>query len=108
MDQKPRKRYTGAEIIGILRKHLVDGVAVSDVCTEAGINPTQFYRWRAQLFGGSGAVVFDRKSDRAESRAVDAANEKVAELEKRLQRKHEVLSEVMEELVSLKKTAGAN
>lgn len=107
MDQKPRKRYTSAEVIAILRKHLVDGVPVSEVCTEAGMNPTQFYRWRAQLFGG-GAVVFDRKSDRAESRAVDAADQEVAELEKGLQRKHEVLSEVMEELVSLKKTAGAN
>lgn len=107
MDQKPRKRYTGVEILVILKKHILDGVPVSDVCTQAGINPTQFYRWRAQLFGG-GAVVFDRRSDRTESRAVEAANEKVAELEKKLQKKHEVLSEVMEELVSLKKTAGAN
>lgn len=107
MDQKPRKHYTGDEITAILRKHLVDGVPVSEVCEQAGINPTQFYRWRAQLFAG-GRIVFDRKSDRAESRAVEAAKEKVAELEKRLQRKHEVLSELMEEHVALKKTVGGN
>lgn len=105
MEQKSRKRYTGDEIIAILRKHMIDGKPVSEVCDEAGIHPTQFYRWRAMLFE-SGGSVFDRRSDRAESRAVEAANEKVAELEKKLQRKHEVLSELMEEHVALKKTLG--
>lgn len=106
MERQPRKRYSGEQIIGILKRHLVEGVPVSDVCEQAGIHPTQFYRWQKQLFE-VGASVFDRKPGRAASREVEAAREKVAELEQRLQKKHEVLSELMEEHVALKKALGA-
>jgi transposase-like protein len=105
MERQPRKRYTGEQIIGFLKRHLVEGVPISDVCEQAGIHPTQFYRWQKQLFE-VGASVFDRKPGRAEAREVEAAREKVAELEQRLQKKHEVLSELMEEHVALRKGLG--
>jgi transposase len=52
-----RKQYTGEEKIAILRKHLPEGIPVSDVCDEPGLQPTAFYRWQKQLFE-QGAVVF--------------------------------------------------
>lgn len=100
-----RKRYTGEEIIGMLKRHLVDGVPISDVCEQTKINPTQFYRWQKTLFD-VGSSVFDQRSSRSESRAVEAANLKIAQLEQRLQKKHEVLSELMEEYIALKQTTG--
>lgn len=57
-----RKQYTGEEKIVILRKHLLEGIAVSDVCDEYGLQPTVFYRWQKQLFE-EGAVVFRRPND---------------------------------------------
>ena len=100
-----RKRYTGAEIIGFLREHIVDGKQVSEVCAKAGIHPKKFYRWRATLLDG-GAGVFDRKGERTTVREGEAAQAKIEALEQRLQKKHEVLSELMEEHVALKKTLG--
>ena len=100
-----RKRLTGDEIMAILRRHLVDKVPVSDVCEQAEVNPGQFYRWLRVLLDG-GAVVFDRGPERGAARQIEAAEAKAAALEQKLQKKHEVLSELMEEHIALKKTLG--
>lgn len=101
-----KKRRTGDEIMALLRRHLVDKVQVSDVCEAAGVHPGQFYRWLRMLLDG-GAMVFDRGPEPASARLVEAAEQKAAVLEQKLQRKHEVLSELMEEHITLKKTLGA-
>ena len=44
-----RRKFLGEERMVILRRHLVDKVAVSDVCDGAGISPTLFYRWQKEL-----------------------------------------------------------
>jgi transposase-like protein len=54
---KKRKQYTGEEKIAILRKHLLEGVAVSDVCDEHGLQPTVFYRWQKRHQSNRGAWV---------------------------------------------------
>ena len=41
-----RKHYTPEEKVAILRRHLVEGVPISDVCDELGLQPTVFYRWQ--------------------------------------------------------------
>jgi len=97
-----RKQYTGEEKIAILRKHLLEGVSVSDVCDEYGLQPTVFYRWQKQLFE-QGAVVFRRTND-TETKKL---RRQVDHLEERLSQKNEVLGELMEEYVALKKELGA-
>lgn len=99
---KKRKQYTGEEKIAILRKHLLEGVSVSDVCDEYGLQPTVFYRWQKQLFE-QGAVVFRRTND-TETKKL---RRQVDHLEERLSQKNEVLGELMEEYVALKKELGA-
>jgi transposase len=42
---RKRKQYTGEEKLAILRKHLLEGVAVSDICDEHDLQPAVFYRW---------------------------------------------------------------
>ena len=37
-----RKQYTPQQKVSILRRHFLDGVAVSDLCDEYGIYPTVF------------------------------------------------------------------
>jgi transposase-like protein len=68
-----------------------------------GCHPSQVLRWEKQFFEG-GAKVFDRKA--AESREIQKVEQRAEELEKKLRRKDEVLAELMEEHVALKKTAG--
>jgi len=101
---RERRHFTGLEKVAILRRHLVDKVPVSDLCEEQRINPTLFYRWQKDLFE-QGAVVFDSPKSRGRNgRAEDAAAQRIAALQDKLRRKDEVLSELMEEHVALKKS----
>jgi transposase-like protein len=42
--KKQRKHYTAEEKVALLRRRLVENVAVSDLCEELGLQPTVFYR----------------------------------------------------------------
>jgi hypothetical protein len=60
-----------------------------------------FYRWQKEFFENATAA-FEPRS----RRAADANERRIALLEQKLQRKHEVLSELMEEHIKLKKELG--
>lgn len=96
-----RKHFTAAEKVAILRRHLLEQVPVSDLCDEYGVHPTVFYRWQKQLFE-NGATAFEYRPKGAK----DATSKKLAALEEKLVRKNEVLSELMEEHIKLKKALG--
>ena len=99
---KKRKQYSSQEKMTILRKHLLEGVPVSDVCDEYGIQPSLFYRWQKLLFE-QGGQVFERTAGsqgKQQQRQLEA-------LQQKLSKKDEVLAELMEEYVSLKKRGGA-
>ena len=101
-----RKYFTPEQKMSIIRRHLLEGVAVSDLCDEHGIHPTQFYTWQKQLFE-NGAVVFERRPNQANERRQQNAYEKrIAQLEEKLQKKNEVVAELLEEHVQLKKAPG--
>ena len=99
---KDRKNYTAKEKVAILRKHLIDHVPVSQLCDEYQLQPTVFYRWQQQFFE-NGEAAFAAATPKANNSALE---QKVATLEEKLKRKHEVLSELMEEHVRLKKSLG--
>jgi putative transposase len=48
-----KSKFTEQQIIGIL-KQAEGGIALADVCRQAGISEQTFYRWRAK-FGGMDA-----------------------------------------------------
>ena len=99
--RRQRRTFTGAEKVSILRRHFLEEVPVSRVCEDAGLQPTQFYQWQKQFFE-NGAVAFAP----ATSSRADASEKRIAALEAKLQRKNEVLGELMEEHVKLKKELG--
>lgn len=101
---KARKFRAGPEILGILKRHLVDKEDLSKVCEAEGISPSQFYRWQAILFT-EGAAVFERKDSATRRERIEAL-ERIAELEEKLQRKDGVMAELLEEHVKLKKELG--
>ena len=101
MARKQRKNYTAREKVQILRRHLLDKVAISDLCDEYNLHPTVFYRWQKEFFE-HGAAAFERESTREQL----ADKRRIAALEEKLQKKNEVLSELMEEHVELKKELG--
>ena len=99
---RKRKHYTPEEKVATLRRHLVEKVPVSDLCDELGLNPTVFYAWQKQFFE-NGTAAFQRKGKN--SRGTPEAA-KIEKLEAKLTQKNEVLAELMQEHVQLKKEVG--
>jgi len=101
-----RKYLTPEQKVAIVRRHLLEGVPVSDLCDEFKIHATQYYTWQKQLFE-EGGTVFERKANKANQRRKrDAQQRKIAELEEKIQKKNEVVAELLEEHVQLKKAHG--
>jgi len=105
-----RRKFTGEEKMAILRRHLVDKMPVSDVCDQAGVHPTQFYRWQKELFD-RGSAVFERGTDQGGAvatadRQKRQLDKKMAALEQKLAGKDEVIAEIMASHVALKKNLG--
>jgi transposase-like protein len=98
---RKRKNYTPEEKVSILKKHLLEKVPVSDLCDQHGLHPTVFLRWLKEFFE-NGAIAFQKQSD-SQTRRLE---KKLSRLEGKLAKKNEVLSELMEEHVNLKKTLG--
>lgn len=103
MKRKKARQFTPEEKVAILREHLIGGEAVSDVCDKHDLRPNVFYRWQKQFFEQGGAAFQTRQS---EERQVSKLKQQVEQLEKKLQVKNEVLSELMEEHLMLKKKNG--
>jgi len=99
--KQQRKRHTAEEKVAILRRHFLEKVPVSDLCEEAGIHPTVFYRWQKGFFE-NGAALFQPKAGSNHQ----AEQKRIEYLEKKIQRKDEVLAELMEEHLALKKSLG--
>jgi hypothetical protein len=43
-------QFTLEQKTAILRRHMVDGVSVSDLCKELGLESSLFYHWQRQMF----------------------------------------------------------
>ena len=99
--RKKRHNYTPEEKVRILKRHLIDRVPISDLCDEYQLQPKVFYDWQKQFFE-NGTAAFTRDQTREKS----AEAIRIKQLEDKLQRKHEVLSELMEEHINLKKELG--
>ena len=97
--RKKRAYYTADEKVNIIRKHLLEKVPISYLCEQHKLQPTVFYHWQKQFFE-HGARTFDGVEKIKDSSQED----KILALEQKLQTKNEVLSELMEEHVKLKKT----
>lgn len=94
-----RRQFSPTEKVAILKRHLLDKVPVSDLCDELDLQPSIFYRWQ-QAFFENGSAAFASKGDRQSTRL----ERRIGQLEDKLQVKNEVLSELMEEHVQLKKS----
>ena len=101
---RQRRHFTAEQKVALLREHFLDKVPVSDLCEKHGIAVTLFYSWQKLFFeNGSAAFTANDKRRKADATAKDR---QLADLQAKLQRKHEVLSELLEEHVQLRKAPG--
>lgn len=101
MSSKVRRKFTPEEKVAILRKHLLEKVPVSDLCDQHSLHPTVFYRWLREFFE-NGSRAFEKEQN---SRTLKLEKE-ISCLKEKLNKKNEVLSELMEAHISLKKSLG--
>jgi transposase-like protein len=108
--KSPRVYRSNVEKVKILREHLLEGVAISELCERHSILPGQFYKWQKQLFE-NGAAAFGPASK--EEQGVSVVDERklrkqVLNLEGKLRQRDEVVSELMTDHIALKKSLGVS
>jgi len=103
MSNKSRRRFGAEKKAQIVRRHLADKVAVSDLADEFGVQPSQIHLWVKQVLDQA-EKAFERSDGPLRKEAGKDA--KIAQLEEKLSTKNEVISELMEENVKAKKANG--
>jgi len=101
MKKKQRKNYSAEEKVAILKQHLLEQKPISDICDQYNLHPTVFYRWQKEFFENA-SLAFKTDKDKSTKRY----EKKIKDLEDKLTKKNEVLSELMEEHITLKKNIG--
>ena len=101
MSRKKRKNHTAQEKTAILRDHLINKIPISDLCDKYGIHPTQFYRWQKSMFENM-ALLFEPKG----GSEVSMLRRQNDALKSKLTQKDEVISEIMEDYIAVKKRRG--
>ena len=101
-----RRSLTPQQKVTVVREHLIDGIPVADLCDKHHIHATQYYNWQKQLFENADQC-FQRKTNAAnDQRQKSAQQKKIELLEAKIQSKNEVVAELLEEHVKLKKASG--
>jgi transposase len=104
--RKPRRQFTGAEKVAILKRHLLEKAPVSDLCDEHQLYPNQFYTWLKDFFENGHFAFTTERSGRKTKALEDAKQAKIEQLQAKLTRKNEVMAELMEALTDEKKRNG--
>ncbi len=101
---RTRRHFTPEQQVALLRLHLLEKKPVSDICQEHGLSVNLFYLWQKQFFE-NGTAAFENNGKRPKA-AQDAKDRKITALQDKLRVQNEVLAELMEEQVQLKKELG--
>ena len=100
-----RRKFSANQKVQILRQHLVGKAPISEVCDQNGIQPTQFYQWQ-KVFFENGAAAFEKSPNKRNNIRSSKLEQKVSHLESKLAHKDEVIAEIMESHIQLKKKIG--
>jgi len=96
---RKRKRYTSEEKVKILREVLEEGKSISSVAEKHKIHPNLVMGWRKQLFENALQTFEIKRTDITEK----AKEKKSKELEDKIRNKDNVIAELAQELLELKK-----
>ena len=65
MERNPRRQYSPEDKIRLLRLHLLEGHAVSEIREKEGIHPTLFYQWQRTFFENGAAAFSSPRTETA-------------------------------------------
>ena len=96
-----RRQFQAVDKVNIIRQHLLEKRPISDLCDEYDIKPTQFYQWQKMFFENGAAAFETQKSTEQKQR-----QKHISSLQTKLAHKDQVIAEIMEEHIKLKKSNG--
>lgn len=99
--RRVRRTFTAEDKVSIVHKHLLEQVPLTELCEEYDIKPNQYYTWQKQFFE-RGVAAFSSDQDQ-EKKSLQKENN---DLKEKLAKKDEIIAEVAEAFVSLKKELG--
>jgi transposase-like protein len=94
-----RKRYTPEEKASVLREVVEDGKAVSVVANEHELNPNLILSWRKHLIEEARSIFEIKRTDISGK----AQGRRIAELETKLLERENLIAELAQENLGLKK-----
>jgi transposase len=100
---RTRRHFSAEQKADVVRRHLAGKEAVSDLAEELGVQPSLIHGWINQVLAQVERA-FDRPAGKR--RLEEAKERKIAFLEGKLANKNEVIAELMQEHVQLKKELG--
>jgi transposase-like protein len=101
---RTRRHFTAEQKATIVRRHVAEKAPVSDLADELGVQPSQIHHWVKQVLEQA-ARAFENGGP-GKRRDEHAKDEKIARLESKLAQKNEVVAELLQEHVQLKKVLG--
>jgi transposase-like protein len=102
--RQSRRHFTAEQKAQIVRRHLSGKEPVSNLADELGIQPSQIHNWVKQLLDQADRA-FQGGPGRP-PRIEQVKDRKIEHLRAKLVQKNEVIAELMEEHVKLKKESG--
>jgi transposase-like protein len=104
-DSRTRRHFTAAQKAEVVRRHVSGKAPVSVLADELKVQPSLIHLWIKQVLDQA-EKAFERSPGRSARRLEDLQSQKIAQLESRLAKKNEVVAELMEAHVQLKKELG--
>ena len=109
-EKQKRNHRAPAQKAAIVRRHMIDKVPVSDLCDEYGIQPSVFYSWQRQVVEGLEGFFAEARGGKrarlARDRELERKDAKIAALEAKVARKDEIIADISEIHLELKKSLG--
>jgi transposase-like protein len=103
--KKKRNYRSPEEKATLLRRHHVDKVPITTICAENNLQPSVFYQWQRELFERASRVLGKGAADQPSSREQEL-KKRLEAAQARLAKKDEVIAEISQEYVDLKKELG--
>jgi len=102
MTRKPQKRrsFTASQKAEAVRKHLKNGVPVSQIAEEMKVQPTMVHNW---INSALSQLEHTFESPRSAKAQASRQNARVQQLQEKLEAKNEVIAELMEENIRVRK-----
>ena len=93
-----RKIYKAEQKVALLKEHFEKQVSVADICEKYRIHPNQFYKWKKDLFENAVDIFSAKRGRKKKSPTID--------LEAKIKERNEIIAELLEENLKLKKFNG--